>query len=142
MLNSPETLAALQQAAVALDAAQGHLAEVNLTIAGQLASYQAGPDFAPHPFIDDVQVRSWPTPEGAKYLVLEFRSQAGVKSPTIARPMASTLHVISGSVLVRRIDQDNKLELTEHGQHAHFAKDEQHGVTVLTATHSLVIYSK
>ena len=140
MLTKPERFALLEQAGALLDEVQHQLAEVNLSLAGRLASYTAGPDFAAHPLFADVQVRAWPRPKGARYQVLEFKSLAGARADEISRAQESTMHVIAGSCLVRR-HANNRLEITGNGQSTHFDRNETHTVTVLANTHSLVVYS-
>lgn len=138
---NPLTRQLLEQVAIQLDTAQGELALVNLNLAGRLAAYEAGPEFEAHPHFEDIKVRAWPRPKGAHYQVLEFKSLAGAKTGPISQPHASTVHVIQGSLLIRRHDQDDRLELAQTSDTLQFRRNEQHGATVLTNTHSLVIYS-
>jgi hypothetical protein len=114
---------------------------VQLSLDGRLAIYGAGPDWQPHELVPDVLVRAWPSPKGASYQILEFRALAGAQVPMMSRPTASQLHVLMGSILIRRHDQAGTLQVCEAGDSARFAAAENHGVLVLTDSHTLIVFS-
>lgn len=130
-----------EQAAAGIDTVQEQLSLVQLNLDGRLALYGAGPEWRPHELVADVEVRSWPVPAGAKYQVLEFRSLAGAQVPLMSRPTASTLHVVMGSVLVRRHDDGGRLEVCQTGETLEFRAEERHGALVLTNSHTIIVFS-